>query len=57
MTWLGRFLTRFRSHSSVLHRFDPAECRERQRQAAITAAFYPQPGPRLTRGPQDRGFQ
>lgn len=29
------------TEASVSHRFDPAECRERQRQAAIAAAFYP----------------
>lgn len=54
---LSRFAAWLWGPQPVLHRFDPDECRERQRQAAIAAAFYPQPGPRLARGPQDRGFE
>lgn len=43
----------------VAHRgFDPAESRDRQKWAAVAAAFTPvTPQPRLERGAKDRGFQ
>lgn len=52
---LSRLAARLWAPQPVLHRFDPAECRERQRQAAITAPSIPNPG-RASRGPSS-GFQ
>ena len=37
---LRRLLAWLFAPMPVLHRFDPAECRERQRAAAIAAAFF-----------------
>ena len=41
----------------VLHRFDPAECRERQRRAAIAAAFSPHMSADRRRPINQEGFQ
>lgn len=43
--------------SPVLHRFDPAECRKRQRRAAIAAAFAPHMPADRRRPINQEGFQ
>lgn len=57
MTWLRRLLAALFPPPIVRHRFDPAECRERQKWAGVAAAFSPTTEPRLARGSQDRGFE
>ncbi|WP_161495023.1 hypothetical protein [Caulobacter sp. BP25] len=54
---LSRFAAWLWAAQPVLHRFDPAECRERQRQAAIVAAFNPQSPPASRRLFTQDGFQ
>lgn len=54
---LRRLVGWFFAPTPVLHRFDPAECRERQRAAAIAAAFVPHT-PAARRQPTNQeGFQ
>lgn len=57
MTWLNRLLAALFPPPTVRHRFDPAECRERQKWAGVAAAFSPNDPPARRRLSTQDGFQ